>query len=102
MLLYIIGLLLLGLALTVIAYPLFFHRVESYYRDERIDPRINERDLLLEAMSELELAYRSGKVNRKDYDRQNSEMKSTYIQLLESLENGSESQDSAQATPLAP
>jgi len=88
--LLIAGLLLLAFA-AIIAYPLVFHRVESYLPEGAIHDQSEgfiERDALLEAMSDLEQASLTGKLSPEDYNLQKAELEQRYFELLHAEEGG--------------
>lgn len=71
------------LALAVVAYPLVFQRVEALHSGEAISTEFSERDALLEAMSELELEYQSGKLSRTDYEGAKARYQTEYATLVD-------------------
>ena len=74
---------ILLLALAVVAYPLLFQPVEAYGSERAVSTAFSERDALLEAMSELELEYLSGKLAQADYDAAKARYQGEYIALDE-------------------
>ena len=75
--------LVLLVAAAVISYPLLFHRLEPYALPELPDESFSERDSLLEALSELEQAFRAGKISRVDYEAQRGRLERGYVELVE-------------------
>jgi hypothetical protein len=72
---------LLLLALAVLAYPLLFQSTEAYRSSEGVSTEFSERDALLEAMSELEVEYQSGKLSRADYESAKARYEGEYLAL---------------------
>jgi len=74
----------LALAGLAIAWPLLFQRVEPYAAARARSTPFSERDALLEAMSELELEYQSGKLSEADYRAAKSRYELDYVRLAQS------------------
>ena len=73
----------LAAALAVVSYPLFFQPLEPHRLPVDTDGAFNERDALLEALSDLEQARLSGKMSETDHAAQKSRLEARYIQLVE-------------------
>ncbi len=82
MVLIAISLLLLAAAVMVISYPLIFHELEAYELPPSAAAEFSERDALLEALSELELSHRSGKLSETDYLTQKLQLEKQYLQAV--------------------
>lgn len=80
MLLFAIAGGILLLAALIISYPLIFSELESHAAPAPPDSEYSERDALLEAMSELEISYRTGKLSDRDYQSQKSRMQRQYLE----------------------
>lgn len=79
---FAIGILLLIAAAGFITVPLLFHRAEPF---TPADPKVadfQERDALLDAMSELELSYGGGKISEADYKRQKLSLQREYLSVV--------------------
>ena len=74
---------LLLLAATIVAWPLFFHRVEPYRAEDEVSTPFSERDALLEALSELEQEYLAGKLGQGDYEAAKARYQRDYLTLVE-------------------
>ena len=70
-------------ALAVVSYPLFFQSLEPHQVPDVSDDAFNERDALLEALSDLEQARLSKKMSEADHAAQKARLEARYIQLLE-------------------
>jgi hypothetical protein len=75
--------LLLLIAAGVISYPLLVHRLEPYDLPDLPDESFSERDALLEAMSDLEVSFRAGKLSEADYTAQKQRLQVRYIEVVE-------------------
>ena len=71
----------LAIAGLAAAWPLLFQRVEPYRAGRAQSTEFSERDALLEAMSELELEYQSGKLSEADYRAAKSRYEREYVRL---------------------
>jgi hypothetical protein len=89
MLVYVFSFLALALAALVISYPLFFHRLESYLLAEPPREAFEERDAVLESLSDLEVSFHSGKLSQGDYEAQKAALERRYIDLVEAREQAS-------------
>lgn len=69
------------LAFTVLAYPLLFQSTETYHSRDGVSTEFSERDALLEAMSELEVEYQSGKLSATDYEAAKTRYQGEYLAL---------------------
>lgn len=78
-----IALLVLLAALAVVTYPFFFEDVESYRVPDQPEDVFNEGDALLEALSDLELAYGAGKLSPADYESEKARLEHRYIKVVE-------------------
>ena len=75
-----ITLVLVALTAVVIAYPLFFSRLQHYLiREERVE--FNEAEALLAALSELEDEYQLGRLGKRDYQTQKLALQRHYLAL---------------------
>ncbi len=69
-------------AMAVLAYPLVLQRLESYRGvAHETSTAFSERDALLEAMSDLELEFRAGKVTAGDYEREKARLQRAYLSV---------------------
>ncbi len=78
-----IAVLVLLATLAVVTYPFFFEDVESYRLAEPPEDAFSERDALLEALSDLELAHGAGKLSQADYQTEKARLENRYIQVVE-------------------
>jgi cytochrome c-type biogenesis protein CcmI len=83
MLLFAIAGLVLLLAAAVISYPLIFSSVESHVAASPHNTEYSEQDALLEALSELEVSFQTGKLSEQDYQSQKTRLQRQYLQALE-------------------
>jgi cytochrome c-type biogenesis protein CcmI len=79
---------LLLLAAAAVSYPLLRHRLEPYDLPDLPDDDFNERDALLEALSDLEESRLAGKLSAEDYAAQKERLQRRYIMVVESGESG--------------
>ncbi|MCH8074991.1 MAG: hypothetical protein IIC64_04140 [SAR324 cluster bacterium] len=78
-----IAALVLLAALAVVTYPFFFEEVEPYRLAESPEDAFSERDTLLEALSDLELAHGAGKLSPADYQTEKALLENRYIEVVE-------------------
>ena len=78
-----IAVLVLLAALAIVTYPFFFEEVEPYRIPELPEDVFSERDSLLEALSDLELAHGAGKLSQADYETEKARLENRYIQVVE-------------------
>jgi len=83
MVILIIAALVLLASVAVIAVPLFLQPLEFHQDTAPEDNEYSPRDGLLEALSELELSFRTGKVSPEDYQTQKNSLQSEYIREVE-------------------
>lgn len=81
MLLFALAAVVLAIAALVVSYPLVFAPVENYAVADPPDTEYSERDGLLEAMSELELSFQTGKLSQEDYQAQKARLQRQYLRL---------------------
>ena len=79
----VLAVLVLLVAAAVIAYPLVFGALEGYLAADLPDEEYRESDALLEAMSELELSYGSGKLSEQDYQTEKRRLQSQYLRVAD-------------------
>lgn len=79
---FVIGIILLIVAAGVITIPLVFHKAEAVTRLDSPVADFQERDALLDAMSELELSFGSGKISEPDYQRQKHALQREYLSVV--------------------
>lgn len=78
-----IAVLVLLTALAIVTYPLFFEDVESYRLARPPEDAYSERDSLLEALNDLELAHGAGKLSQADYESEKARLETRYIEVVE-------------------
>ncbi len=80
---FVIGLLLI--AALVASYPLVFESVEAFALDAESSEEepFNERDTVLEALSDLDESMAMGKLSDADYALQKAELEHRYAELLQ-------------------
>lgn len=78
-----IAALVLLAALAVVTYPFFFEEVESYRLPGLPEDAFSERDALLEALNDLELAHGAGKLTQADYRTEKARLEIRYIEVVE-------------------
>lgn len=83
MVILIIAALVLLASVAVIAFPLFLQPLELHRDAAPEDSEYSARDGLLEALSELEVSFRTGKVSPEDYQTQKNSLQAEYIQEVE-------------------
>ena len=83
MVILIIAALVLLVSVVVIAVPLFLQPLEFHQEAAPQDNEFTPRDALLEALSELELSFRTGKVSPEDYQTQKNSLQAEYIREVE-------------------
>ena len=83
MVILIIAALVLLVSVAVIAFPLFLQPLEFHQEAAPPDNEFTPRDSLLEALSELELSFRTGKVSPEDYQTQKNSLQAEYIREVE-------------------
>ncbi|MDH5751714.1 MAG: hypothetical protein OEZ59_04785 [Deltaproteobacteria bacterium] len=86
MMVFIIGILALLISAAVISYPLFYGEQEPYLLEDLPDESYSEKDATLDALSELELSYQSGKLPEDIYQVQKAKLQKQYIQVVEDEE----------------
>jgi len=74
---------LLLLAAAIVAWPLLVQRVEPYRVEDEVSTPFSERDALLEALSELEVEYQTGKLAESDYELAKARYEREYLTLVE-------------------
>lgn len=79
--LLIAGLILLAIA-AVVSYPLIFQPLEPYATPSAAAAEFSERDALLEALSDLELSFRTGKLSDADFQAQKLQLERQYLTEL--------------------
>ncbi len=79
MLPFIIAGAVLVAAVLIISYPLIFGAMESYRAESAPGAEYSERDGLLEAMSELEISFQTGKLSASDYEQQKARLRRQYL-----------------------
>ena len=84
--LIIIGSLLLIIAAVGVSYPLFAEPLEPLFFEEVTEDHFSEKDALLESMSDLEYAYKTGKISEQVYTEQKSSLHHEYVTLVEEEE----------------
>lgn len=82
MLLFVLAAVVLTIAAAVISLPLVFAPVETYAVGDPPDTEYSERDALLEAMSELELSFQTGKLSGDDYQAQKARLQRQYLRVI--------------------
>lgn len=82
-----IAVLVLLATLAIVTYPLFFEDVESYRLPDLPEDAYSERDVLLEALGDLELAHGAGKLSQADYEIEKARLENRYIEVVEDQEN---------------
>lgn len=74
-------------AVAILAYPLVIQRLESYRVAHETSTSFSERDALLEAMSDLELDFRAGKITAGDYEREKARLQRAYLAAVDTEQN---------------
>ena len=83
MMLFILAILLILITLAVVSYPLVSSSLERFEDRESEDEEYSERDSLLEAMSDLELSWDTGKISEAVYKSQKVNLQKQYLSLVE-------------------
>jgi hypothetical protein len=78
------------IALGVISYPLVFGALEPYRLAEPEPQPYDERDALLESLSDLEQFHLAGKLSAADYEAQKTELQMRYLEVTEGTGAGQE------------
>ena len=80
----VVGVLALVVAAVVISLPLFLRELEPYDNpDAELAEPYTQADALLDALGDLELAFRSGKLSDEDYQVERAQLQRAYIALVE-------------------
>jgi len=66
---------------VLLAWPLVFRPPEPLQDNGANHAMFNERDALLDALSELEQDFRVGKVSQADYQQQKTQYERQYVRL---------------------
>jgi len=74
---------LMAFSVAVISIPLFFQPLESYEMPAPAGAEFSERDALLEALSELEREFGSGKLSQEDFARERASLQRAYLAAAE-------------------
>lgn len=80
---FIAALALVLIVAAVISLPLLRGGLEPYALAEAPAEDFSERDALLDALTDLEESYGSGKLSQADYDAQKQRLQLRYVQVLE-------------------
>ncbi|MDH4246794.1 MAG: hypothetical protein OEW39_03155 [Deltaproteobacteria bacterium] len=83
MLIFILAALVLLMCAMVVAFPLVFEQLETYGVEEADPDEFDERDALLDALSELEQDYKSGKLSKAVFETQQAHLQQGYLEELE-------------------
>jgi len=83
MLIFVMAALVLLLCGAVVAFPLLFEKVEVYTTEDEESEDFDERDALLDALSELEQDYKSGKLSKEIFETQQAHLQQGYLEELE-------------------
>ncbi len=83
MLPFIIAAAVLVAAVLIVSYPLIFNAMESHRAEPTPGAEYSERDALLEAMSELEGSFQTGKLSAADYEHQKAGLRRQYLRAQE-------------------
>lgn len=78
---------MLLVAVAILAYPLVIQRLESYRVSHETSTAFSERDALLDAMSDLELEFRAGKITAGDYEREKARLQRAYLSAVGTEQN---------------
>jgi len=82
MVIFLIAAVVLAGVGILVVWPLIFDRLEPYQLAGMPDESFSERDSLLEALSELEQSFLSGKISETDYSSQKKVLQKRYIQVV--------------------
>ena len=74
-------------AVAILAYPLAIQRLETYRVSHETSTSFSERDALLEAMSDLELDFRAGKITAGDYETGKARLQRAYLAEVDTKQN---------------
>ena len=83
MMIFVLAALVLLVCAAVVAFPLMFETVEAYGAGEVLPDDFDERDALLDALSELEHDYKSGKLSQAVFETQQAHLQRGYLEELE-------------------
>jgi len=82
MILFLISALILLTVAAVISFPLIFHSLENYNAPLSAEAEFSHRDALLEALSELELSLKTGKLSEADFEAQKTFLEAQYLEEI--------------------
>ena len=71
------------ISVVVISFPLVRDSLEYFDERESDDEEYSERDALLEALSDLELSFDTGKISEAAYKNQKLELQKQYLKVVE-------------------
>ena len=80
---FVAALLIFLVSILVISYPLVAKQLERFEDIETEDEEYSERDALLEALSDLELSFETGKVSESAYQNQKLQLQKQYLKVVE-------------------
>ncbi|MBI3993739.1 MAG: hypothetical protein HY342_10730 [Candidatus Lambdaproteobacteria bacterium] len=80
----VVGILVLIAAAAVLSLPLFLRKLEPYDNPQAViaEP-YTQADALLDALGELDLSFRSGKLSDEDFQAERAHLQRAYIALVE-------------------
>jgi len=80
---WILIFLILILSVAIVAFPLFFSKIQVYKLPENSDNDFNQADSWLSALGDLEVDFSLGRISKREYQQQKIFLQRSYLNVEE-------------------